>query len=224
VRPSAALLLLADGRLPAGGYAHSGGLEAAVAAGLGADGVPDFLAGRLHGVAHAEATLAVHARRAAAAGDLALVRHLEAEAEARCLAPPLRDAARRLGRQLLRTALEVWPASTLLVAYRDRGGVTPRPVVHGVVAAAAGLDDAATALAYLHEDAAMVTSAATRLLPVDPAVAARWLAQAGPTIEALADAAAADRRVPERLPAGFAPLVERYATDHDHREDRLFVT
>ena len=29
----ATLLVLADGRLPAGGHAHSGGLEAAVAAG-----------------------------------------------------------------------------------------------------------------------------------------------------------------------------------------------
>lgn len=47
-RGLAALLLLADGRLPAGAYAHSGGLEPAVAAGRVADmaGLERFLIGR----------------------------------------------------------------------------------------------------------------------------------------------------------------------------------
>src|SRR5262250_851608 len=45
----ATLLMLADGRYPAGGHAHSGGLEAAIAAGRVRD-LPDlaaFLRGRL---------------------------------------------------------------------------------------------------------------------------------------------------------------------------------
>ena len=51
-RPSlslATLLVLADGRLPAGGHAHSGGLEAAVSAGRVRDvgGLEGFLRGRL---------------------------------------------------------------------------------------------------------------------------------------------------------------------------------
>ncbi|MDX6427775.1 MAG: urease accessory protein, partial [Streptosporangiaceae bacterium] len=43
------LLLLADSRLPAGGHAHSGGLEAAATAGVVDDlgGLADFLRGRL---------------------------------------------------------------------------------------------------------------------------------------------------------------------------------
>ena len=46
----AALLLLADGRFPAGGYAHSGGLEASIAAGRVRDvadleAVAEWLAG-----------------------------------------------------------------------------------------------------------------------------------------------------------------------------------
>jgi urease accessory protein len=45
----ATLLVLADGRLPAGGHAHSGGLEAAVAAGRvdGLESLGGFLRGRL---------------------------------------------------------------------------------------------------------------------------------------------------------------------------------
>ncbi|MDF3148653.1 urease accessory protein UreF, partial [Streptomyces sp. T21Q-yed] len=46
----AALLVLADGRFPAGGHAHSGGAEAAVKAGriTGAASLEDFCRGRLH--------------------------------------------------------------------------------------------------------------------------------------------------------------------------------
>ncbi|MGW0375423.1 urease accessory protein UreF, partial [Streptomyces coeruleorubidus] len=46
----AALLVLADGRFPAGGHAHSGGAEAAVKAGRisGAASLADFCRGRLH--------------------------------------------------------------------------------------------------------------------------------------------------------------------------------
>jgi len=55
----ALMLLLADSRFPAGGYAHSGGLEAAVEDGLGAGEVQAFVRGRLVGVAAAEAALSV---------------------------------------------------------------------------------------------------------------------------------------------------------------------
>ncbi|EFC82427.1 urease accessory protein UreF [Parafrankia sp. EUN1f] len=49
VEARAALLLLADGRLPAGGHAHSGGVEAAVLGGdiTGLDDLAEFLRGRL---------------------------------------------------------------------------------------------------------------------------------------------------------------------------------
>ncbi|MFD6973886.1 urease accessory protein UreF, partial [Streptomyces sp. NPDC059949] len=46
----AALLVLADGRFPAGGHAHSGGAEAACKAGRIHDAatLEDFCRGRLH--------------------------------------------------------------------------------------------------------------------------------------------------------------------------------
>ncbi|MEU1094646.1 urease accessory protein UreF, partial [Streptomyces sp. NPDC005877] len=59
----AALLVLADGRFPAGGHAHSGGAEAAVRAGRvrDADGLAEFCRGRLHTAGLVAASLAAAA-------------------------------------------------------------------------------------------------------------------------------------------------------------------
>ncbi len=61
-----ALLLLADGRFPAGGHAHSGGAEAAVKAGRIHDAVTmaAFLTGRLHTTGLTAAALAAAASSA----------------------------------------------------------------------------------------------------------------------------------------------------------------
>jgi urease accessory protein len=60
---TAALLLLADSRLPAGGHAHSGSMEAATVAGLvdDVDGLEGFLRGRLATAGVASAGLAATA-------------------------------------------------------------------------------------------------------------------------------------------------------------------
>ncbi|MGC5307866.1 urease accessory protein UreF [Micromonospora zamorensis] len=66
------LLLLADGRFPAGAHAHSGGLEAAVAAGRVTDlaSLEAFLAGRLATAGLVGAAFAAAAHRAAAPGTV----------------------------------------------------------------------------------------------------------------------------------------------------------
>ena len=77
---TAALLLLADGRLPAGGYAHSAGLEQAIARGWvrTAEDIAEFLRGRIHttGLVAAAFAAAAQHRTAAAieAGDLSGLR------------------------------------------------------------------------------------------------------------------------------------------------------
>jgi urease accessory protein len=78
------LLLLADGRFPAGGHAHSGGIEAAVMAGrvTGADTLEAFLAGRLATAGRVAAGLA-----AAAAAGVHDLERLDAEAAARMPSP-----------------------------------------------------------------------------------------------------------------------------------------
>src|SRR3982751_2553904 len=57
--PELLLMLLADARLPVAWDTQSGGVEPAVAAGLDADRVPDYLATRLATVTMVEAGTAV---------------------------------------------------------------------------------------------------------------------------------------------------------------------
>ncbi|MYW17818.1 urease accessory protein UreF, partial [Streptomyces sp. SID2955] len=68
----AALLVLADGRFPAGGHAHSGGAEAAVKAGRITDaaGLEAFCRGRLHTAGLVAASLAAAAALGADPAEL----------------------------------------------------------------------------------------------------------------------------------------------------------
>jgi len=218
------LLLLTDGRFPTGGYAHSGGLEAAIEDGLGPDGIPAFLTGRLRGVTASESALVVLAARAARRGGFGRLLELDAEALARCPSPPLRTAASRLGSQLLRTAVEVWPRDETLAAYRAASAATPRPVAFGVVAAAASLDDAEAARAYVYEEASGIAAAAVRLAAVGSARTARWLVEATPLLEQVAAAAAAACEDERQVPGGFAPALELRSLAHAAREARLFAS
>lgn len=217
-------LLLADGRFPTGGHAHSGGLEAAMARGLQVDQVADFIAGRLQSATSADAHLVVAARRAAAAGDLDAIGLLGQEADARCASPPLRRTAGQLGSQLLRSVRGVFPEAPLLRRYPAPGERAPRPVAFGVVAAVAGLDDLDAARVYLYDDAVTVAAAAVRLQPLDPATAFRWVGSFGVLIDELAAEAAACTAAPRELPAGFAPLLELGSLAHERAERKLFAS
>jgi urease accessory protein len=128
----------------------------------------------------------------------------------------LREASRRLGSQLLRSAAAVWPVS----APPD----TPRPVALGLVAAAAGLSDEDTALLALYDDASTVASAALKLLPLDPAVTARWVAELAPRLTLAARAIAADDTPLEDLPAPAAVALELAAPVHQRSRERLFAS
>jgi urease accessory protein len=217
-------MLLADGRFPAGSYAHSLGLEQAVADGLGVDGVSDFIGARLRLVAEPEARIAVAARRAAHADGVAGAICIEREFRARCPSPVLRDIARRLGAALLRSAAGAWPSAALLHGYRAASASTPRPVALGVVAAAIGVDDEQLAALALYDDAATVGSAALKLLPLDPARASRWVAELAPSIEDAARRVAADERALAAQPAPAAVGLELAAAVHHDRSERLFVS
>ncbi|MGW2692449.1 urease accessory protein UreF [Streptomyces sp. NPDC001296] len=221
----AALLVLADGRFPAGGHAHSGGAEEAVRTGriTGAASLEDFCRGRLHTAGLVSASLAA---AAALGADPAT---LDAAADARTPSAALRAAARRLGRQLMRAARATWPSGELdaLAGAFPKGA--HQPVVLGVAARAAGLGAQDAAYCAVHESVSGPATAVVRLLSLDPFDASAVLARLTPELDLVADRAReAARRVlddgTEALPAASAPLLEIGAEAHAARPVRLFAT
>ncbi|MEU6661534.1 urease accessory UreF family protein [Streptomyces sp. NPDC046821] len=221
----AALLLLADGRFPAGGHAHSGGVEAAVASGAVHDTrtLEAFCRGRLHTTGLTTAGLAA----AAAAGHDPLL--LDEAADARTPTPALRTVARRLGRQMLRAARATFPSEALerLASARPQGA--HQPVVLGLAARAAGLAPVDAAHAAAYENASGPATAAVRLLSLDPLDASGLLARLGPEMDDVADAAAraAARFATEgvdALPSASAPLLDITAEHHAAWPVRLFAS
>jgi urease accessory protein len=92
------------------------------------------------------------------------------------------------------------------------------------VAAAISLSDEEVAGLALYDDAATVSSAALKLLPLDPAEASRWVADVGDWIDDAARAVAADHRPLADQPAPAAIGLELAAAIHSTRTERLFVS
>ena len=230
---TAALLTLADARLPAGGHAHSGGVEQAITAGTVRDptSLAVFLRRRLLTAGAVAAGLAAAACGTAATGvdgpegaypgaagpdaEGALAR-LDAEADARTLAPALRAASRQQGPGLVRVGRRAWPHPLW-----DALGATPHHAVAlGVAAAIAGLGrhEAASAAAYLAMSGP--ATAAQRLLAMDPITVAAVTARLAPVVDDVA-ARAAHATTP---PATADPLLDLYAEVHASRKDRFFAS
>jgi urease accessory protein len=220
---SAALLLLADSRFPTGAHAHSAGIEASHARGdVGT--VTDlevFIDGRLLTTAPVDAAFA-----AAACAGVAAITDLDQELVIRTPSPRLRTISRTLGRQLLRPAERAWPGSryTALRALHPDGPM--QPVALGVVADAAGLTPIDAALCSLHHLVGAVTTAAIRLLGLDPFEVHAVAARLAPRLEDLAATAAnhAATCEPAELPATTSVLADILAEHHATWEVRLFAS
>ena len=216
--------MLADARFPAGGHAHSGGLEGAVNAGTVTDAgsLELFLRGRLATSGAVAAALAAAAcAQAPAPQSWAL---LDAEADARTPSPAQRDASRRQGRPLLRAARAAWPAPWL----DDLARAAPpphHPVVLGAVAAAAGAAPGEAALVAAYLTVTGPATAAVRLLALDPIEVAGLTARLGHAIEAAAERGAAAAAGPlADLPFPSAPALDLLAEGHVRSEVRLFAS
>jgi urease accessory protein len=247
---NAHLLLLADSRLPAGGHAHSGGLEPAAAAGVVVDlaGLADFLRGRLATTGLVTAALAAAACAHADAllrrdeNDRVIApeagwRRLDAEADARMPSPAQRQASRAQGRTLLRVARTTWPHPALdTLDTLDRPGRGPHhPVALGAATAAAGGSPPQAAAIAAYGSVTGPAAAAVRLLGLDPLAVHRTLAGLAPRVdETAAQAASSAAGAADTggdtggdtgwaaLPALSAPLLDLYAERHLQSEMRLF--
>ncbi|WP_433365749.1 urease accessory protein UreF [Actinoplanes sp. CA-142083] len=209
------LLVLADGRLPAGGHAHSGGLEAQVAAGRvrDLDDVAGFLTGKL-----ATSGLVAAAFAAAACHRPAEWAALDDGLDARTPSPALRKASRAQGRALLRAGRAMWPLP-------PTGPSPHQPVALGILAHAAGLGPQEAAVAAAHGTVAGVASAAVRLLGLDPYATHALIARLAPECDLIAADAARRAGDPvDDLPATGAPLLDIGAEHHATWEVRLFAS
>lgn len=206
------LLQLADAAFPSGGFAHSGGLEAASALGLAPD-VVAFVGDAIWQAAHLQLPLA----RAAHAGDLAAA---DARAEAAILGHVARRASRAQGRAFgnacIYTLRELAPLEADLRAGRLHGHLAP---LQGAVCRAVGLpiEDAETLV--LQTTTRGVLSAAVRLGRLGPLEAQRVQRGLAPTLDA---ARAAARELTLDDLAQTSPLAELAGSLHDTLYSRLF--
>jgi urease accessory protein len=230
MHPLAALMVLADGRLPVGGHAHSGGIEAAIRDGRVAtlDDVESFVVGRVHTVGLMEAAFAaatvlrLHRPRADVPTVLRLI---DAEADARVPSAPLRAASRRLGRQLTRVASDCWPDPLLVVLAETHEDGAHQPVALGTVAVAAGLDERQAAALALHHAISTPIQAAVKIAGFDPFALAAMTVRLAPAIDVLTTSACSAAAGPlAALPSATAPLLEIASIRHDATADRLFAT
>lgn len=216
----AELLLLADGRLPAGGHVHSSGMEQAVAEGVVHDlpTLATWLRAWTATVGDIDATLA-----AAATAGCGSWSSLLAEHDARVAVPALRAAARDRGRAFVRVADAAFGPLALPAAAHRPGW--PLPIATGAVLAAIGRSPRAAATLVLHGGVSESATAAVRLLGLDPVgVTSVLAALAAPIDDAAARAAVTARRPPEAWPAWATPALDLVAATHHARDDRYFVT
>jgi urease accessory protein len=233
-RASSLLLGLADGRFPAGGHAHSGGLEEAVADGRARtlEDLQAFLVGRLHTAGLIDATLAAFSWLAAP--SRARLAEVHAEAVARWPSPAQRDSSRAQGRALLRAARNVWPTmdfAGIAEVARDVDGGPMYAVVLGAVGKGIGLDLRQVALVAAQGSVTGPAWASTRLLGLDPFAVARSVSELAPAIDKTAIGSVVQAQVAfghdgdgAELAACAAPLLEIGAERQAQWEVRLFAS
>ena len=209
------LLLLADGRFPDGSHAHSFGMEAAVAMGRvhDAGSLHEYIVVRLWTTTRTDAAAAaLAARREHPLDDIDSALTLRQPSRA------AREASRSLGRSLVRTASRLWPGREP----RLSDGRPPlQPVALGTVAALSGCGPREAALCTTHAAAASLSSAALRLLGLDPFTVAGVLADLRDPVAEVAESVQ-DIAAPGDLPTSSTPFADLDPEFQRTIEPRLF--
>jgi urease accessory protein len=211
-------LLLADARLPSGGYAFSSGLEPALQGGLAPSEIAAFLRARARTTTMVDAATAVVARAAGLRGGA--YAPVEQAWAARTPSPATRQSSRELGRGLLRLAARLWPDSAPIAGLAESAAWS-RPVVLGAVAAHAGLDAETLVRVAVYDDLACAVAALLKLEPGDPVDGVRLVLDACASVDTFTPQLAA-LTSPEAIPAASAPQSEMWAEAHAVTNRRLF--
>ena len=225
----ASLLILADGRIPTGGYAHSNGLEQAVRQGWVTDleDVRNFLVGRISTTASMNAAFAARAYTACALPDPAQrdaeLTTLNAELLARTPAPALRQLGEWLGKLMARSLRSMLPKDTPDFGQLPKN--LQQPLVFGAAAYWLGLDARDAASAVVHEAVTGPAIAAVKILAVDPFALHRVIFELADHMDATADQAAVFATAePRDLPALSSPMSDFSAELHARDDVRLFAS
>jgi urease accessory protein len=211
-------MLLADARLPSGGYAFSSGLEPALQGGMPPREVAAYLRARARTMTMVDAATAVVARCSGIRGeDYAPIERAWA---ARTPSRAARTSSRELGRGLLRLATTLWPGSAPIARLTSTTGPS-RPVVLGAVAAHAGIDGETLVRLAVYDDMACAVAALLKLEPGDPLDGVRLVIEACASVDTFTPQLAA-LTSPEAIPAASAPQSEAWAEAHAASNRRLF--
>lgn len=208
---------LADSSLPTGGFAHSGGLEAALQLGLARAGDLDgFLREALWQGGSASLPWVAAAHRSPA--DVA---ELDRACDASLPQHVANRASRVQGRSFLRAVAEARPAELRALADAANEGRWPCHLapVFGAALARLGAGREEARRLFLFQSARGIVQAAVRLGAAGPFEAQRLLAAAGEEAERVLRAT--NDRGPEDV-AATSPLVDLAQGRQEHLYSRLF--
>jgi urease accessory protein len=212
-------LQLADATFPSGGFAHSGGLEAAMQAGAlaGPGALERFLDDALWQAGHMTLPFV-----AAAHDAPERFAELDLAHDAALANVVLNRASRSQGRAHLGACLRSF-GGVRLHALREAAGAGPRHLapVFGASLAALDVERDATLRLHLHATARGLISAAVRLALVGPAEGQRLHAAAAPALAAVVHACSA-LDVADQTQT--APLHDLLAGGHELLYSRLFAS
>jgi urease accessory protein len=219
------LLQFSDGLFPAGGFAHSFGLETYVQDGRVRDrrDLERFVAAHLDGSAGpADAAAAAIAVGIASRHDSQEWFALDARLDAMKTVPEFRAASRQMGRQALRIAAGLGDdpfLACLARAVEGEQAAAHHATVFGAAVGRGGADPERAASAYLYATAALLVGAGLRLIALGQLDGQRVLAAMRGRIERLARAAAT-ASVDDLW--SFTPALEIAGIRHATLDMRLF--
>jgi urease accessory protein len=215
------LLQIADSAFPAGGFAHSAGLEAAVQLGglRSAEELRRFAHESLWQAGHGALPFVAAAHR-----EPACFCELDALCDAFLTNHVANRASRSQGRAWLGACAQVFEDARIRRLHEDaRARVTPSHFVcaFGATTAALGLERRAALEAFAHLTVRTFASAAVRLGVVGPHEAQRLHVELASTMRAIVEHG--EIAQPEEA-AHSAPLLEVWSAQHDRLYAKLFLS